>query len=95
MYKRQVLGYIDENYRDGELTELSSMLGYDIYWLSRMVTVSYTHLDVYKRQGKESPYRNRSIEENLKLFEEMKEGKYQDGEKAVSYTHLDVYKRQV
>ena len=26
--------------------------------------------------GKESPYRNRSIEENLKLFEEMKEGKY-------------------
>ena len=31
--------------------------------------------------GKESPYRNRSIEENLKLFEEMKEGKYQDGEK--------------
>ena len=27
--------------------------------------------------GKESPYRNRSIEENLKLFEEMKEGKYQ------------------
>ena len=33
----QVLGYIDENYRDGELAELSSMLGYDIYWLSRMV----------------------------------------------------------
>ena len=33
----QVLGYIDENYREGELTELSSMLGYDIYWLSRMV----------------------------------------------------------
>ncbi len=30
--------------------------------------------------GKESPYRNRPIEENLKLFEEMKEGKYQDGE---------------
>lgn len=30
--------------------------------------------------GKESPYRNRSVEENLKLFEEMKEGKYADGE---------------
>ena len=28
--------------------------------------------------GKESPYRNRSIEENLRLFEEMKEGKYPD-----------------
>ena len=29
--------------------------------------------------GKESPYRNRSIEENLKLFEEMKNGVYEDG----------------
>ncbi len=33
--------------------------------------------------GKESPYRNRSIEENLKLFTEMKEGKYKDGEKVL------------
>ena len=30
--------------------------------------------------GKESPYRNRSVEENMKLFREMKEGKYADGE---------------
>ena len=37
----------------------------------------------FKTPGKESPYRNRSIEENLKLFEEMKEGKYQDGEKVL------------
>ena len=37
----------------------------------------------FKAPGKESPYRNRSIEENLKLFEEMKEGKYQDGEKVL------------
>ena len=29
--------------------------------------------------GKESPYRNRSVEENLALFEEMKAGKYEDG----------------
>lgn len=29
--------------------------------------------------GRESKYRNRSIEENLKLFEEMKEGKYDNG----------------
>ena len=29
--------------------------------------------------GKNSPYRDRSIEENLRLFEEMKEGKYPDG----------------
>lgn len=33
--------------------------------------------------GQESPSRNRSIEENLKLFEEMKEGKYADGEKVL------------
>lgn len=33
--------------------------------------------------GKESPYRNRSIEENLKLFEEMTAGKYEDGSKVL------------
>ncbi len=37
----------------------------------------------FKTPGKESPYRNRSVEENLKLFEEMKEGKYRDGEKVL------------
>ena len=37
----------------------------------------------YNTPGKESPYRNRSIEENLKFFEEMKEGKYADGEKVL------------
>ncbi|MEA5099961.1 MAG: glutamine--tRNA ligase/YqeY domain fusion protein [Bacteroidales bacterium] len=31
--------------------------------------------------GKDSPYRNRSVEENLKLFSEMREGKYAEGEK--------------
>ena len=36
-----------------------------------------------KEPGKESPYRNRSVEENLKLFEEMKDGKYKDGEKVL------------
>ena len=33
--------------------------------------------------GKESPYRSRSVEENLALFEEMKAGKYADGEKVL------------
>ena len=33
--------------------------------------------------GKESPYRNRSVEENLQLFREMKEGKYPDGSKCL------------
>jgi glutaminyl-tRNA synthetase len=33
--------------------------------------------------GTDSPYRNRSIEENLKLFGEMRTGKYKDGEKVL------------
>lgn len=36
-----------------------------------------------KEPGKESPYRNRTVEENLKLFEEMREGKYSDCEKVL------------
>jgi len=31
-------------------------------------------------QGKESPYRNRSVEENLKLFEKMRNGDFEEGE---------------
>lgn len=33
--------------------------------------------------GKESPYRNRSVEENLELFENMKNGVYEDGAKVL------------
>lgn len=33
--------------------------------------------------GKESPYKNRSIEENLQLFYNMKDGKYPDGSKVL------------
>lgn len=33
--------------------------------------------------GKDDPNRDRSVEENLRLFEEMKEGKYADGEKTL------------
>ncbi|MFZ9687000.1 MAG: glutamine--tRNA ligase/YqeY domain fusion protein [Chitinophagaceae bacterium] len=33
--------------------------------------------------GKESPFRNRSIDENLQLFQAMKEGKFKDGEKVL------------
>jgi glutaminyl-tRNA synthetase len=33
--------------------------------------------------GKESPYRNRSIEENLDLFERMKNGEFEDGAKTL------------
>ena len=33
--------------------------------------------------GKESPFRNRSIHENLKLFQDMKDGKFKNGEKTL------------
>lgn len=33
----QVLTYINENYKEGELTELSALLNYNIYWLSRAI----------------------------------------------------------
>ena len=35
------------------------------------------------KPGTESPYRNRSVEENLQLFRDMKAGKYADGEKVL------------
>ena len=47
--------------------------------------------------GIESPYRNRSIEENLRLFEEMRAGKYKDGEKTlrarIDMTHPNLLMR--
>lgn len=44
--------------------------------------ISKTRGDVVT-PGIESPYRNRSVEENLKLFEEMQEGKYPEGSKVL------------
>ena len=35
------------------------------------------------KPGKESPYRERSVEENLNLFEGMKEGKYEEGSRVL------------
>lgn len=37
----------------------------------------------FSTPGTNSPFRNRSVEENLALFEEMKAGKYKDGEKVL------------
>jgi glutaminyl-tRNA synthetase len=47
--------------------------------------------------GTNSVYRNRSIDENLKLFEEMKSGKYKDGEKVlrakIDMAHANMHMR--
>lgn len=36
-----------------------------------------------KEPGKESPYRNRTVEENLDLFDRMRKGEFKDGEKVL------------
>ena len=51
------------------------------------IAVSYTHLDVYKRQKEVQ----KDLEKNLKY----KFSYSRDSIVAVSYTHLDVYKRQL
>ncbi len=37
----------------------------------------------WNKPGKNSPYRDRSVEENLELFEKMKNGEFKDGEKTL------------
>ena len=39
--------------------------------------------DEYRRQAKESPHRNRSIDENLDLFTRMKNGEFPDGKRSL------------
>lgn len=50
-----VYRYVEENYRDGELRDLSERMGYDIYWLSRtikrIVGKTYTELVQDKRMS--------------------------------------------
>jgi len=41
------------------------------------------HRGTLNSPGTDSPNRNRSVDENLKLFNEMREGKYKDGEKTL------------
>jgi glutaminyl-tRNA synthetase len=41
------------------------------------------HRGTLTRPGKNSPYRDRSIEENLKLFERMKQGEFPDGSRTL------------
>jgi glutaminyl-tRNA synthetase len=55
--------------------------------LAYVCDLSQTEISEYRgtltEPGKESPYRNRSVEENLELFQNMRDGKYQEGEKVL------------
>ena len=59
-----------------------------------LIAVSYTHLDVYKRQVLLRPGKAFIIFRRPLLAEIQKIDGLVDGIDAVSYTHLDVYKRQ-
>ena len=41
------------------------------------------HRGTLTEQGKESPYRNRSVEENLSLFQRMRAGEFEDGSRVL------------
>jgi glutaminyl-tRNA synthetase len=71
--------YFDRTY-DKAIELIKKGLAY-VDDLSPEETTSYR--GTLTEPGKDSPWRNRSVEENLKLFEEMKEGKYKDGEKTL------------
>ena len=60
------------------------------------VAVSYTHLDVYKRQmpAFRDKLNNRFVKKTLSLPAWLADRADKDGVNSVSYTHLDVYKRQ-
>ncbi len=54
-----VLGYIEEHYKDGELSELADQLHYDVYWLSKeikkLTCSNYTDL-VQKKRLRQAAY---------------------------------------
>ncbi len=64
-------------------------------WAEKMILEGLAYVDDQSQEeisagrgtvetpGKESPWRNRTPEENLRLFREMRDGKYADGEKVL------------
>ena len=93
MYKRQVLDL--SKYFDTLNHEILINLLRKNVKDERVVPVSYTHLDVYKRQGLShivQDYKYPTVDAFLQVY---KQGKSEYESYAVSYTHLDVYKRQV
>lgn len=64
-------------------------------WAEKMINEGLAYVDDQTQEeisagrgtvqtpGKESPWRNRSVEENLRIFREMRDGKYADGEKVL------------
>ena len=80
---------------DGEVRYASDYFGEMYEYAKKLISLGKAYVDDqtaeeikqtrgdFSTPGINSPYRNRSVEENLKLFEEMKDGKYDDGEKVL------------
>ena len=80
---------------DGDVRYASDYFGKMYDYAKKLITLGKAYVDDqtaeeirqtrgdFSTPGTNSPYRDRSVEENLKLFEEMKEGKYKDGEKVL------------
>ena len=80
---------------DGDVRYASDYFGKMYDYAKKLISLGKAYVDDqtaeeirqtrgdFSTPGTNSPYRDRSVEENLKLFEEMKEGKYKDGEKVL------------
>jgi YesN/AraC family two-component response regulator len=86
----QILRFIEENYKDGLLTELAESLHCDLYWISRIVKrltgKTYTELLQFKRLN-QAAY----LLTTTKLT--VAEVSYAVGYDNVSYFHRIFYKR--
>ena len=83
-FKPEALVYASESYFDDiyKIAEKMIMNG-DSYVCDLSAEEVSATRGTLTEPGKESPYRNRTPEENLKLFREMRDGKYPDGSKTL------------
>lgn len=85
------LGFNWEHDKETNLYFASSYFEYMYRFAEHLITTGYAYVDeqtademrdnrgTLKEPGKNSPYRDRSVEENLRLFREMREGKHAEG----------------
>ncbi len=85
------LGFNWEHGKETNLYFASSYFEYMYRFAEHLITTGYAYVDeqtademrdnrgTLKEPGKNSPYRDRSVEENLRLFREMREGKHAEG----------------
>ena len=85
------LGFNCEHGNETNLYFASSYFEYMYRFAEHLITTGYAYVDeqtademrdnrgTLKEPGKNSPFRDRSVEENLRLFREMREGKHAEG----------------